>query len=313
MNFLNVNGVPFVVVATKADKLKRDELSKAVSYLQQTYGLPKHLPIPCSSVTGDGRKSIWHAIKGAILGKTGIIANPDEDEEDDKEDGAESDDYDQDNISNDFYRDDDEELEDAIIVHTNVQKKRPGTKANDRSKSASQSETASMKAKRAQKPNGAQNGKGVHQPKGGRNVKGVQKPNSAQKAKEADMTRGAVKPLAEKTVTDDFDIKSQAAATVTKAFAESIERNSDVSEPRAAKMAQDAPGRGGGGARRVLEALTRKRASRSSSKGDGETNSRATGGTTSGGGNSGTSGASGGATPAAAKGNDNDYSVEDLF
>lgn len=104
INFLSAEGVPYIIVATKCDKMKKDELTKARDNLRKSYGLPSHLPIAFSSVTGDGRKEIWNAIKGGILGDANIIANSDE--FNDVNDGEEEDDdetyyYDEDDYDGD--------------------------------------------------------------------------------------------------------------------------------------------------------------------------------------------------------------------
>jgi GTP-binding protein len=62
---LRTAGVPFVVVATKADKLKRSERAAHFNAIRSGFGLPAKQPIPFSSVTREGRAAVWDAIEAA--------------------------------------------------------------------------------------------------------------------------------------------------------------------------------------------------------------------------------------------------------
>jgi GTP-binding protein len=61
-DWLVENEQPFLVVAAKADKLKRSQLAKAVSEIEQGF----YPPIAFSSVTGDGVAALWGGIRVAL-------------------------------------------------------------------------------------------------------------------------------------------------------------------------------------------------------------------------------------------------------
>ena len=61
-------GIPYVVVATKADKLNPEQMNTALIKLREKFNLPLEQPIPFSSITGFGKKQLWHAIRKGILG-----------------------------------------------------------------------------------------------------------------------------------------------------------------------------------------------------------------------------------------------------
>ena len=69
LKFLFNSDVPHIVVATKCDKMKEDELIKSLTVLNEHYDLPPGYPIPFSSITGMGRKDLWRVIKAAIMGE----------------------------------------------------------------------------------------------------------------------------------------------------------------------------------------------------------------------------------------------------
>lgn len=57
------SGVPFLVVGTKTDKLKRRELEEFLSYMQNEYFEGLDIPvIPFSSLNGTGKQELWDAI-----------------------------------------------------------------------------------------------------------------------------------------------------------------------------------------------------------------------------------------------------------
>ena len=60
-------GVPSLVVATKVDKLSRNERQRQLAALRREFQLPAGQPIPFSSVTGEGRDEVWAAIDAAAL------------------------------------------------------------------------------------------------------------------------------------------------------------------------------------------------------------------------------------------------------
>ena len=61
MDWLLQNEQPFLVVAAKADKLKRSQRAKAVRQIEQDF----YPPIAFSSVTGDGVAALWDGIRVA--------------------------------------------------------------------------------------------------------------------------------------------------------------------------------------------------------------------------------------------------------
>ena len=65
--YLFNEGIPFVIVATKSDKItQKDELIKQLAVLQNAFNL-QAMPLPFSSITGDGRKLLWNVIRESIL------------------------------------------------------------------------------------------------------------------------------------------------------------------------------------------------------------------------------------------------------
>ena len=67
INWLIDEGVPFVVVATKTDKLSKAQLNAALKKLNDEYFLGTGIEIiPFSSVTKDGKDLVWSKIMDAI-------------------------------------------------------------------------------------------------------------------------------------------------------------------------------------------------------------------------------------------------------
>jgi GTP-binding protein len=58
--WLVVNQKPFVIVATKADKLSSNQLKKQINVIENTVAAVE--VIPYSSVTGKGKDNVWAAI-----------------------------------------------------------------------------------------------------------------------------------------------------------------------------------------------------------------------------------------------------------
>mmetsp|Transcript_18767 Transcript_18767/g.24778 ORF Transcript_18767/g.24778 Transcript_18767/m.24778 type:complete len:336 (+) Transcript_18767:70-1077(+) len=67
LNFLEDCEIPTTVVATKIDKLSKAEAERQLQLLNMAFDLPDGLPIPFSSVTGEGRNEVWHTIKEACM------------------------------------------------------------------------------------------------------------------------------------------------------------------------------------------------------------------------------------------------------
>jgi GTP-binding protein len=62
-DLLEQAGLPYVVVATKADKLSRGRLGSELRKLEKVYGASGNIPvIPFSAATSEGRKELWKTI-----------------------------------------------------------------------------------------------------------------------------------------------------------------------------------------------------------------------------------------------------------
>ena len=66
-------GLPIVVVATKIDKLAKNELEPAIDVICDRLGLPDGQPLCISSVTGEGTKDLWRIIMDACETKVDEI------------------------------------------------------------------------------------------------------------------------------------------------------------------------------------------------------------------------------------------------
>jgi GTP-binding protein len=64
MEFLRSSGRPFVIVATKSDRLSGNQMSNALRLSSQS--LPGTLTIPFSAKTGAGKDQIWQQIRMAV-------------------------------------------------------------------------------------------------------------------------------------------------------------------------------------------------------------------------------------------------------
>jgi GTP-binding protein len=58
--------IPALVVATKCDKLKKQQLARQLAALRREYHLPEGQPIAFSSQTGAGRDEVWARIDAAV-------------------------------------------------------------------------------------------------------------------------------------------------------------------------------------------------------------------------------------------------------
>jgi GTP-binding protein len=63
MDFLDKSGRPFLVVATKSDKLSGNQLTNALRDLRE--GHPNASVVPFSAKTGKGREELWQEIRKA--------------------------------------------------------------------------------------------------------------------------------------------------------------------------------------------------------------------------------------------------------
>ena len=67
INWMIDNDIPFIVVATKTDKLSKSQLSSALSRLDEEYFKGTNIEIiPFSSVTREGKDELWRRIYSAI-------------------------------------------------------------------------------------------------------------------------------------------------------------------------------------------------------------------------------------------------------
>ena len=92
LQFLQNEGLPYLIVATKADKMSAKEVSQAVGNMGQAFNIWPKFPIPFSSITGIGRRDVWTSIKGGILGDGSVLSGSlDQDDDDEEEEGDEGD------------------------------------------------------------------------------------------------------------------------------------------------------------------------------------------------------------------------------
>lgn len=67
MQWMLDSGIPFVVVATKTDKLKKAEKEAFLKDLKDNFFHDVEIPVVLfSSVTGDGRQALWDIISDAV-------------------------------------------------------------------------------------------------------------------------------------------------------------------------------------------------------------------------------------------------------
>ncbi len=67
INFLIDNSIPFIVVATKADKLSKAQLDRALADMHDNYFNGTDIsPIPFSSVSRVGRDEVWNKIFSVV-------------------------------------------------------------------------------------------------------------------------------------------------------------------------------------------------------------------------------------------------------
>ncbi|MBE6630100.1 MAG: YihA family ribosome biogenesis GTP-binding protein [Ruminococcaceae bacterium] len=63
LDYLTQTGLPFAVVATKADKLNKTERAKALAALATHPAIPTDTPvIPFSALNGEGKEEVWKTI-----------------------------------------------------------------------------------------------------------------------------------------------------------------------------------------------------------------------------------------------------------
>ena len=90
LNFLKREGLPYLIVTTKVDKISsKNEIDNISNKFSKDFGIHPKLPVKFSSVTGLGKREVWSAIKGGILGDGSVLSGSlyDDDTEDDDEEG----------------------------------------------------------------------------------------------------------------------------------------------------------------------------------------------------------------------------------
>lgn len=73
---LTESRVPSLAVATKCDKLGKQELQRKLAALRSELRLPKGQPIPFSGNTGLGRDAVWDAIEAACAPRDDGVTHP---------------------------------------------------------------------------------------------------------------------------------------------------------------------------------------------------------------------------------------------
>mmetsp|Transcript_36938 Transcript_36938/g.69046 ORF Transcript_36938/g.69046 Transcript_36938/m.69046 type:complete len:351 (+) Transcript_36938:63-1115(+) len=63
LDFLEEEKVTTVVVATKFDKVKKNDREKVLHRLWESLALPDGQPIPFSALTGEGKKEVWEKVR----------------------------------------------------------------------------------------------------------------------------------------------------------------------------------------------------------------------------------------------------------
>lgn len=115
-------GIPFAIVATKIDKLKKSEVQKNLRVIQEAYGLPSRLFLPFSAVTGEGKRDVWRLIRSSVLSQgpayEGLeMDETDEEEEDDGRYIIESADDENEETGDDYEDEDDDGTIDRDLIN----------------------------------------------------------------------------------------------------------------------------------------------------------------------------------------------------
>lgn len=71
LEFLAAIGRPFVIVATKSDRLSGNQLRNSLQAFERKF--PNVRVLPFSARTGDGREELWREIRSAIMPTTGSM------------------------------------------------------------------------------------------------------------------------------------------------------------------------------------------------------------------------------------------------
>ena len=91
LHFLRKEGLQYVVVATKIDKMKKNEAITAIQAYKRQLGLADDQMLGFSAITGEGRKLIWTKIRDGLIGA--VSKAFDDDMDGDGTEGDEEGDY----------------------------------------------------------------------------------------------------------------------------------------------------------------------------------------------------------------------------
>eukprot|EP00607_Mallomonas_marina_P008961 CAMPEP_0182422762 /NCGR_PEP_ID=MMETSP1167-20130531/8543_1 /TAXON_ID=2988 /ORGANISM="Mallomonas Sp, Strain CCMP3275" /LENGTH=141 /DNA_ID=CAMNT_0024601097 /DNA_START=551 /DNA_END=976 /DNA_ORIENTATION=- len=85
IEYLREIELPFIVVATKTDKLSKNELQNSLNMIRRDFSLPSDQPIIFSATTGNGKKQLWHSIQKGLLGELDTDTEKEEEEKEEEE------------------------------------------------------------------------------------------------------------------------------------------------------------------------------------------------------------------------------------
>jgi GTP-binding protein len=64
IDFLSASGRPYLIVATKSDRLSGNQLTNTLRFMRQNH--PKATIVPFSAKSGSGRDELWQEIRKAV-------------------------------------------------------------------------------------------------------------------------------------------------------------------------------------------------------------------------------------------------------
>ncbi len=65
--FLEAHGIPFILVATKADKLSKQQATRQLARLARGFAVSRDVIVPFSAVTRAGRQELWESIREMMV------------------------------------------------------------------------------------------------------------------------------------------------------------------------------------------------------------------------------------------------------
>lgn len=89
LDFLRNEGLQYIVVATKIDKLGKNEARAAMNKYRRELDLEEDQMIGFSSLTAEGRRDLWWKIRAGLTGTVSEAFADEEEEEEEEEGGAE--------------------------------------------------------------------------------------------------------------------------------------------------------------------------------------------------------------------------------